>query len=335
MSRLHLALIFAFGLLCAHAQQATNAAPGSTAADPSSTSSPADPSTSTGDVSPSTGSPAPMTTSPMTTGMKAPSAGNVIRFINAIEGQTLTFTTNNAGVFTLSYKEVSEYVEVSAQSVTVISVTNAEGISLTATSLLIQLNGYTTVAAQYNAQGAFDLFEFAETFPSTPAANSGNAWFRVISLGGRVGGISIASEGQAIFTTVTNLQGTNFAAIPPTTSSIWIYQSGGMIANTYPLDLEGGFVANGVYTIFWFTPQNGAAGGDLVFDRMRAGSSSVTTGQNGGSMATTGTVNNDGSNDNSGDDGVDVTIDSTNTEDSFATKAQISFALGVLALLTL
>eukprot|EP01114_Cavostelium_apophysatum_P017656 TRINITY_DN52_c0_g1_i4.p1 TRINITY_DN52_c0_g1~~TRINITY_DN52_c0_g1_i4.p1 ORF type:complete len:450 (+),score=68.24 TRINITY_DN52_c0_g1_i4:103-1452(+) len=280
--------------------------------------------------------PAPVTTKAVTSGMPAPvttgsvAASNYVRFINAIQGQTLTFMTNNGPVNSalspLAYKGITDYIPVWNNSITVVSVTNGQ-ISFTNVAILIELKGWTTVAAQYNLQGTFDLIRYDENFPSTATPNSGKAWLRVISLGGAVGGISIAAEGTPILTGVTNLQGTSFVGISATTSSIWIYQSGGMAANTYPLSLNGGFTANGVYTIFWFTPSASAPEPRLVYDRNLAGTSMTSTGSNDGT--------NDGTNDNSNDGDDDITIDSINPEDSFATKAQISLALGVIALFTL
>eukprot|EP01114_Cavostelium_apophysatum_P001944 TRINITY_DN116_c0_g1_i2.p1 TRINITY_DN116_c0_g1~~TRINITY_DN116_c0_g1_i2.p1 ORF type:complete len:511 (+),score=171.59 TRINITY_DN116_c0_g1_i2:135-1667(+) len=287
------------------------------------------------------------TSGEVATGSTSGSASpNFVRFMNALEGQTITITTDNAGTFTLSYKQVSEYVQVNSATTIVLTVTNQLAVALIPVSVTVQLDGYTTFAAQWNTQGDFSFLRFEETLPADVDLSANLAYIRVISLGGGVGAINIALGGVPIFTNIGNLQFSNYVSVPAETaaSSLWIYQSGGMIANTYPITDAEVFGANGAYTIFWFTPtQSGSAGAEVVMDRNLAGLS-MTTGMNqitsgnmgmstGAPVATTGSVAaSTGSQDGNEDDTPNTSdLDTIDPEGSSASAAVFSAILVVLA----
>jgi hypothetical protein len=196
-----------------------------------------------------------------------------VRFINNLQGQTITIKSVELGDIPLAYQAISSYTNVTG-NITIAQVNNGQ-VNFNSAPILLHPEGYTTFVASYNIEGNFVFLKFTEQAPAEGFVENGQSYVRLVSLGGAVGMISVAVGNNIIFEYVPQLTATQYKAIPAGSNNLNIFQSGGMIANTYPLNYGTGFAANNVYTIYLFTPSSGP---NVFLSQDRAVSESTTSG---------------------------------------------------------
>jgi len=199
-----------------------------------------------------------------------------IRFLNNIEGQTITIQTDALGSLTLPYQSISPYTAVSNPSISVISVMNVggSGYSYTNTSIAITLVDYTTVAATFK-NGEFYLVMFNETTSSAMTDGTNSAWVRFIDLTEFIPFLSVNSNSQTLWSYVGYLEATPFVAVDPSITTSFIATQSGT-SNTYPISMDSSLSAGSVYTICVFATSTGPQG-IVYLDRSFAPQAALST----------------------------------------------------------
>jgi len=208
------------------------------------------------------------------------SSAPFIRFINALEGQTITISTDRFAPITLNYQEATSYSAVSEGSVSVSSVTTStDPTNLNPTTISITFDFYATVAC-VQADVGFRMVLFNETAPAI--MNNDNtadrAWIRFIDLGAGVQFLNLNTNTGTLFSYVGFLESTAFAPVnTASTSTLTVVESG--TSNSYPVSLTsaGGSISqSNAYTVFFFTPASGN-NGVAYLDRVLSSSPSASS----------------------------------------------------------
>jgi hypothetical protein len=205
------------------------------------------------------------------------SAQNVpnIRFVNALEGKTLSIQTDHLPqINDLAFTESTNYTAVVGGSLSVMVVDNSTG-ALFNSSQLVLFSNYCTVAI-VSLNGTFALVPFNETVASSMinnfvAPNSTAAptryWVRVINTASAQ--ITLFPQSQtntALFSYVGFLQATPYVEVNETLINQFIITKPG---TTTAITVVANAANSTAYTIFAFNSTVNSNGviGDFIFDR--------------------------------------------------------------------
>jgi hypothetical protein len=212
------------------------------------------------------------------------SATPYVRFVNTIEGVTVTIKSNRLADISLNYQSVTNYNAIPEGSISVSSISDSNGNQLTSVSILINFNFFATVAV-VKYEGRTVLVLFNETMPAANDNNGNRAWIRMMNFNSAINYISIDSNSAALFSYVGYLEVTPFVAINAASTSSLIGSQSGNGAVSFPVDIGSGFIANNAYTIMVFSPASGNIG-KVVYDHAVASSSSSSASTSGDVLPT-------------------------------------------------
>jgi hypothetical protein len=196
-----------------------------------------------------------------------------IKFINALEGQTITVVTDLAGTFELEYTQANNYSYVAGGSLQVSVTGNTTG-NLFNTTVLVTFDYYCTIAV-VSKNGTFLLVPYNESVPSSfinnfvNASNSSDnapnrAWVRFLNLGSssQVSLYPTSSSNTPLFQHVGFLQISPYVEVDPSTAQFLTLQESTSTTITVPTTLQN----STAYTIAAFSPSTGFLSA-LYYDR--------------------------------------------------------------------
>jgi hypothetical protein len=193
-----------------------------------------------------------------------------VRFVNQIEGSTLTVYSDKLTTINLAYEAATPYYDVATGSVSITNVLDASGNSLTdGNPILLSFDSFATVALVYTG-GKFTLVMLNESL-SVPMNDNTQAYVRMIDLAEAVQYVSLASVAGSITSYTGFLVATPFKPVDPTSNQLRIFESTSGTYNAPLVTIPVSLTAGSAYTVFFFTPQSGATA-TLVFDHDITGS---------------------------------------------------------------
>jgi len=260
-----------------------------------------------------------------------------LRFVNAIEGKTLSIYTNEYdNPITLGFMESTSYLTIQGGVIQITNVLDQNGNALTNGNPIMITFGphYTSVCINNNG---FLMVLYNETAPASmdAAQDSSKAWIRMMDLGSAVEYNTLAYQAGAVFQYVGYLQTTAYVSIPVTTTAMRMYDPQTQTYNTPSLAFQTSFQSNTAYTVMFFTPTSGQTV-VITTDRMVAGATqpSSTTGSNTGSLSTGDqTGSQTSSQTGQTQTGGVINNNETNGASSISTLGMVAFVASFLALL--
>jgi len=225
---------------------------------------------------------------------------NSVRFVNAIEGTTLTIFTNKLDSITLPYMSATAYFPIADGTIQITNVLDQNATSLNNGSPLLTSFGpfYTLVAiineAETDPTKRFALVLFNETAPTSmdTSNDSTKVWVRLMDFSQSVQYITLAYQAGAIAQYVGFLQTTTYTPIAASTTQLRFYNSATQTYNTPSLLINTTFISLNAYTIMFFTSSNGTQSANVIKDRAVGTNGSTSTS---GSATTTGSQSTSGS----------------------------------------
>jgi len=204
-----------------------------------------------------------------------PSTSNSVRFVNAIEGSTLTIYTNKLNDITLAYQQSTIYYPVADGTIQITNILDQNGNSWNGGNpLLTSFGPYNTlVAVMYEAETdptkKFLLVLFNETKPANMDSGSDNtkAWVRLMDFSQSIKYITLASPAGAIAQYIGFLQTTTYSALSASTNQVRFYNSETQTYNTPSLLVDTSFSGQNAYTIMFFTSSTGVQSTVITNDR--------------------------------------------------------------------
>jgi len=205
-----------------------------------------------------------------------PSSSNSVRFVNAIEGSTITIYSNKLNDINLAYQATTAYFPIADGTIQITNILDQDGNSLTnGVPLLTSFGPYHTLVAVINEAETdptkkFLLVLFNETKPTAmDSANtdSSKAWLRMMDFSQSVKYITLASQAGAIAQYIGFLQTTPYTALAASTSQLRFYNSETQTYNTPSLLVDTSFSGANAYTIMFFTSSTGVQSAVVVNDR--------------------------------------------------------------------
>jgi hypothetical protein len=259
-----------------------------------------------------------------------------VRFVNQVEGSTLTVYSNAISTFSLDYMASTNYYPIEGGQLMVTNILDQNGNSLNdGNSLLLSFGSFATIAL-VKIGNTFTPVQLNETVdPNMPMNDVSKAYVRMIDLGQGVQYVSFAAVSGSLSAYTGFLVATPFKEVSPSINEFRIFDSQSGTYNTPILKTSVTLQAGKVYTYFFFTPTN-TVSGYLAYDHDVDGSINIptqpSTTQAQPTQATTGTVSNTPSTPVTS--GVIVGTPVNNHEHSGASKMIIGsiFALIVLLL---
>jgi len=194
-----------------------------------------------------------------------------IRFVNQMEGTTLTIYSDKLEIIKLDFTSATQYYYVPSGSVSVTNVLNTAGASLTnGNPILLSFDGFATVAL-VTTGGQFTMVMLNESFSSS-MDDSTKAYVRMIDLGEAVQYVSLAYVAGSINAYTGFLVATPFKPVDPASATEFrIFETTKGTYNAPLVTLSTSLTAGKAYTVFFFTP-SGSTSATLALDHDISGS---------------------------------------------------------------
>jgi hypothetical protein len=195
-----------------------------------------------------------------------------VRFVNQIEGSTLSIYSDKLPTLKLSFTDATQYYSIPTGSLSITNVLEKSGDSLiNGNSILLSFSAYGTVALVNSTTGVFTLVMLNES-SATPMTDTTKAYIRMIDLGQAVEYVSFAYVAGSISSYTGYLVATSFEAVDPSVATEFrIFESTQGSYNapliTAPLTLSAG----NAYTLFFYT-SSGSYTAKLAYDHSISGS---------------------------------------------------------------
>lgn len=183
---------------------------------------------------------------------------SAVRFVNALEGATIDIHSTELDTIHLDYMEASTFTSMPSGQIHVTNVvdSNTQDSYTNGQSLLITFDFYATVAIISNGATAI-----LALFNETNAANSDDskAWIRVIDLATSNEFVNFATIEGTFAAYVGPMVTTQYQSISPSDNQLRIFDSATGSYNTPMVSQSISMDAGSAYTVFYFTPESGAA----------------------------------------------------------------------------
>jgi len=205
-----------------------------------------------------------------------PSSSNSLRFVNAMEGTTITIYSNKLSDITLAYQGATAYYPIDDGTIQITNILDQNGNSLTnGVPLLTSFGPYNTLVAVINDAETdptkkFLMVLFNETKPaSMDSANTdtSKAWLRLMDFSQSIKYITLASQAGAIAQYIGFLQATPFTSLAASTNQLRFYNSETETYNTPSLLVDTTFSGANAYTVMFYTSSSGVQSAVVVNDR--------------------------------------------------------------------